>query len=97
MAGWQLNPKSTEDWENEDYVADDGEHIAMVETFSYGSYPHARDPATGEWRRGGCFESVVEAKAWAERIAGVHPRKPGEFEGQPSSPIAGPLSDPFNE
>jgi hypothetical protein len=96
VAGWQLNPFSTETWENEDYVADDGQHIARVETFEEQGprfYPHAFDPVAKQWVRGGCFGDLPNAKAWAERHAGISPLKPGEPNGAPFAPSVGTLDD----
>ena len=73
--GWLQNPGYAE---CEEYVDHRGYHIAMVEEFSYGAYPTALNAATGNWERGGHFRSGVEAKLWAERVAGVHPVKPGD-------------------
>lgn len=62
------------------------ECIAVVETFGYGWYANAMPPlgdgtssmVPGMIRRGNCGEDVEGAKAWCERIAGLHPEKPGD-------------------
>ena len=60
--------------------------IAIVETFGYGWYANALPPqADGESSmipgiiRGGNYgEHVEAAKAWCERICGLHPEKIGD-------------------
>lgn len=80
MTAWELNPNSTQDWDCEGLKNDAGEIIAYCESFDDGkrNFPHAI-AADGQWRRGGCFESVAYAKAWAERVAGLHPLKEGDY------------------
>ena len=77
-ATWQVNPHSTEVWECEELVTEDGLHIARWENFAHGAYPSALNQATGNWERGGHFGDRVAAKLWAERVAGLHPAKPGD-------------------
>lgn len=91
-AGWQLNPHSSDRWEIEQYFSDDGECIAVVDGAIYDdapSYPHAFDPIDGLWKRGGPRTSTVEAKAWAERVAGIRPLLPGESSGIAHHPLVG--------
>lgn len=75
MSGWVPNPKYQE---CDEYVTDDGQHIAAIEDFGYAAYPSAHNAATGNWERGGAYTDRVEAMLWAERVAGVHPLKPGD-------------------
>ena len=53
-------------------------HIARIEDFGYAAYPSALNAATGNWERGGAYSNCVEAMLWAERVAGLHPAKPGD-------------------
>ena len=78
MPSWQPNPYSTESWQCDELVDDDGGHIARVEDFGYACYPCARNAVTGNWERGGAYSDRVAAMLWAERVAGVHPIKPGD-------------------
>lgn len=86
---WALNPNSTKDWDCEALLNDAGEIIAYCEAFHGGEhvYPHAV-ATDGQWRRGGCFYNVSDAKGWAERVAGLHPMKEGDARLSPSSPFA---------
>ena len=57
----------------------DGVVLAMIEDFGMGcTYPTARNAKTGNLERGGPHKDGVEAKLWAERVAGLHPTKPGD-------------------
>ena len=90
--GWRLNPHNRDGWECEQYFAADGECIAVVEGpdgDDAPSYPHAFDPVEKVWKRGGAYRGLVEAKAWAERIAGISPRKSDEDTGVPHHPMVG--------
>jgi hypothetical protein len=71
-ATWQ--PKN---WHCDMLVAENGDAIAYVEDFGYAAYPMAIN-ATGNWERGGAFCDRVAAMQWAERVAGLHPAKPGD-------------------
>lgn len=62
--------------EEEVLVTDGGEIIARVEDFGYACYPCAINAKTGNLERGGAYYDKVEAKLWAERVAGEHPSKP---------------------
>ncbi|MGJ5075479.1 hypothetical protein [Bradyrhizobium oligotrophicum] len=73
--GWLQNPHYPE---CEEYVDDRGQHIAAVEDFGYACYPRAYNPKDQRWERGGAYQDRVEAKLWAERVAGIHPTKPGD-------------------
>lgn len=59
-------------------VDDDGREIAMLEDFEYAAYPCAINCKTGNLERGGPHTDRVAAILWAERVAGVHPGKPGD-------------------
>lgn len=74
-ATWQQNPYYLE---CEELVTETGLHIARIEDFGYACYPMAFNPATRNWERGGAFHDGVEAKLWAERMAGEHPLKRGD-------------------
>jgi hypothetical protein len=90
--GWRINPNFGGDWECEQYFAADGKCIATVECAGpeMHPYPHAFDSVRKMWVRGVAFRDLMSAKAWAERIAGLHPQKPGDDrEGDGSHPIAG--------
>jgi hypothetical protein len=78
MATWQPNPNSTDRWQCDELVTERGEHIARLEDFGHAAYPTAFNAATGTWERGGAYSDRVEAMLWAERIAGLHPRKAGD-------------------
>ena len=57
---------------------DPGSIIAMVEYFGHGChYPCAINAATGNLERGGPMDGIA-AVQWAERVAGLHPPKPGD-------------------
>lgn len=77
-AMWQINPYSRENWHCEILVDDDGGVIGIFEDFGYATYPTALNAKTKNWERGGPHLDGVEAKAWAERVAGLHPTKPGD-------------------
>jgi hypothetical protein len=64
--------------ECEDLVTESGEVIAFVIDYDYACYPHA-DPQSGEWKRGGSFSDRAAAFLWCERVAGLHPLKPGDI------------------
>lgn len=91
--GWRLIAfRDDEDWEVERYVTADDEIIAVVEGLLYDGapkYPHAFDPAGRVWRRGGAFADTPSAKGWAERIAGLAPRRPEDGNEQPHHPLSG--------
>ena len=73
--GWLQNPEYPE---CEEYVDHRGHHMARVEDFGYAAYPSALNAATGNWERHGPTQDRVEGKLWAERVAGIHPVKPGD-------------------
>jgi hypothetical protein len=75
VAGWVPNPNYQE---CDEYVTDDGRHIARIEDFGYAAYPSALNAATGNWERYGACLDRVEGMLWAERVAGIHPLKPGD-------------------
>jgi hypothetical protein len=75
-ATWQPNPYSPD--EVEGLVDDDGSVIALVEDFGYACYPSAINASTGNRERGGAYYDRVEARLWCERVAGLHPAKPGD-------------------
>lgn len=75
MSGWLPNPHYDE---CDEYVTDDGLHIARIEDFGYAAYPSAYNPKENRCERGGAYDDKVEAMLWAERVAGVHPLKPGD-------------------
>lgn len=60
----------------DDLITNDGTAIARIEVFWYASYPCAINAKTGNLERGGAYHDEVEARLWAERIAGLHPKKP---------------------
>ena len=68
-----------------------GECTAIVETFGYGWYANALPPqgegtssmVPGMIRRGNCGDNVEAAKAWCERICGLHPERPGDRRSEP--------------
>lgn len=80
MAVWQPNPLNP-DYTDDILVTDDGNVIARVERFydeDGPSYPCAVNVVTQNLERGGAMTCHVEAKLWAERVAGLHPVKPGD-------------------
>lgn len=77
-ATWQINPHSRENWNCKILVDDDGGIIGICEDFGYAVYPTALNAKTHNWERGGPHLDGVEAKAWAERVAGLHPTKPSD-------------------
>ena len=70
-----------------------GRCIAIVETFGYGWYANALPPqgdgTTSMVRgmiRGGAYGDYVEAaKAWCERICGLHPEKASDRRSEPTA------------
>lgn len=70
----------------------EGRSIAVVETFGYGWYANAIPPLAdstssmirGAIRKGNCGDDVEAAKAWCERICGVHPEQPGDRRSEPT-------------
>lgn len=74
-ATWQPNPE----YPQMDGLVDDqtGLILATVEQFydDGPTYPTAFDPRTSRWERGGPMRDAVEARLWAERVAGLHPLK----------------------
>ena len=66
--------------DDDDYRVDDliidGETVARIEVFWYASYPCAINAKTGNLERGGAYHDEVQAKLWAERVAGLHPTRP---------------------
>ncbi len=68
-----------------------GLSIAVVETFGYGWYANAMPPLAdgtssmipGMVRKGNSGDDVEAAKAWCERICGVHPEKAGDRHSEP--------------
>lgn len=77
-ATWQPNPFVT-DYQDDHLVDDDGTHLARIEDFGMGvCYPSAINAATGNLERGGPHKDPVEAMQWCERVAGIHPVKPGD-------------------
>lgn len=78
MSGtWQPNPR----YEEQDrLIDDDGVVLAVVEQFydDGPAYPTAIDARTGLLERGGPMNCPVEARLWAERVAGLHPRQEGD-------------------
>ena len=90
--GWALNPHSSDDWEIEQFFADDGQCIMTVEGPTCNGaaiYAHALDPSDRLWKRGGAHRDRPSAKAWAERIAGLSPRKLNEYVGTSHHPLVG--------
>lgn len=80
---WQPVPldeheKDIGDYQIDALVTGGGAHVAYVQEFWYACYANALCAATGEWTRGGAFLDAVSAMQWAERMAGVHPAKPGD-------------------
>ena len=69
----------------------EGRSIAVVETFGYGWYANAIPPLAdgtssmipGAIREGNSGDDVEAAKAWCERICGVHPEKAGDRHSEP--------------
>jgi hypothetical protein len=77
--GWTANPHTTKHHESDDIlIGSDGANLARVEDFGYACYPCAISAKTGNLERGGPMRDRVEAKLWAERVAGLHPNKPGD-------------------
>jgi hypothetical protein len=74
---WQPNPHHS-DYRDDLLMTDDGVCIARIEDFGYAAYPCAINAATGNLERGGPYNDRVAAMLWAERVAGVHPTKPGD-------------------
>lgn len=83
-------------WHAVEALASEADHaarqcIAIVETFGQGWYANALPPRTGDTSsmvpgmiRGGAYgENVEAAKAWCERICGLHPEKPGDRRSEP--------------
>ena len=68
-----------------------GRSIAVVETFGYGWYANAMPPHAdgtssmipGAIRKGNSGDDVEAAKAWSERVCGVHPEKPDDRRSEP--------------
>jgi hypothetical protein len=85
VAMWHPNSNSDDNWHCDELVADDGNHIARVESFSHGHYANAFNPRDGEWHRSGRISDAVEAMLWAERVAGEHPLKPGDIHSAEAS------------
>lgn len=75
MQGWMPHP---EDPDCEEYIDHRGHHIAVIQDFGYAAYPAALNAATGNWERHGPTQDRVAGKLWAERVAGIHPVKPGD-------------------
>ena len=75
MATWCQSPYRED---TEGLVDSNGIIIALVEDFGYACYPTAINAATGQKERGGSYQDRVQAKLWAERVAGEHPLKPGD-------------------
>lgn len=75
---WQPNPNTTEDWHCDMLADENGVAWAYIEDFGYAAYPMAMNAATGNWERGAPHFDRVAAMQWAERVAGVHPGKPGD-------------------
>lgn len=87
IARWEINPNNSEEWECEELIDDAGAAIATLEVFCGRNYPWAFDPAKKSWVRGGCFSDKASAALWAERVAGLHPTKPGDDrEASPYGP-----------
>ena len=69
-----------------------GRSIAVVETFGYGWYANAMPPLAdgtssmipGMVRKGNSGDDVEAAKAWCERICGVHPEIAGDRHSEPT-------------
>jgi hypothetical protein len=77
MFTWQPNPHNAE--YPDDLLMDENDAvIARIEEFGYACYPMALNAATGNWERGGPHFDRVAAVMWAERVAGLHPGKPGD-------------------
>lgn len=68
-----------------------GQPIAIVETFGSGWYANALPPLAdgtssmvpGMIRGGAYGDNVEAAKAWCERICGLHPEKPSDRRSEP--------------
>ena len=76
---WRPHPYVTDyDYEilasDEDIAKD--ECVGWLEDFGYACYPSAINAVTGNRERGGAYTNRVNAKLWAERVAGLHPAKP---------------------
>jgi hypothetical protein len=76
-ATWRPNPHH-DDYQDDLLMTEDGRCIGRVEDFGYACYPSAINVATGNLERGGPYYDRVEAILWAERVAGLHPSKPGD-------------------
>lgn len=73
--GWLQHP----DYEQcEEYVDENGLHIARIEDFGYAAYPSAYNAKEKRWERHGPTQDRVAGKLWAERVAGIHPVKDGD-------------------
>jgi hypothetical protein len=77
MPTWQPTPHNVA-YQDDLLMTDDGRCIARVEAFGYACYPCAISAATGNLERGGPYHDRVAAMQWAERVAGLHPAKPGD-------------------
>lgn len=78
---WQPNPHTAHlaSYESDDILIDEkGNCIGRVEDFGYACYPCAINAKTGNLERGGAYSDRVAAVLWAERVAGMHPDKPGD-------------------
>lgn len=62
----------------EDLVDENGNILARIEDFGYAAYPCAVNAVTGNLERNGPTYDRVAGKLWAERVAGLHPTKPGD-------------------
>jgi hypothetical protein len=82
---WQPSPDES-DWQRDVLVDETGREIACLEDFGCAAYPIALSAATGKWQCGGPYQDRVAAMQWAERIAGVHPAKPGDARSRESLP-----------
>lgn len=77
IARWVPNPSHSL-YVDDFLLTDGGVLVARVEDFGYAVYPCAVNSLTGRLERGGAFSDAVEARLWAERVAGIHPTKPGD-------------------
>ncbi len=77
MATWQPN-RAHAAYQDDLLVTDDGQCIGRIEDYGQACHPSAVNAATGRWERGGAYSDPVAAMAWAERVAGLHPTKPGD-------------------
>ena len=78
MARWTAVRDGDDDYRVDDLVTDDGTILGRIEAFWYASYPCAINSVTGNLERGGAYRDEVEARLWVERVAGLHPSKPGD-------------------